>query len=331
MRKIIVGILVVLMVIGTVVAVFINLNNKNENAAKLAQLSERHLQLNIEMRALLEERENYVSLRATETRMGSYIVLFFDNVDENLMDTVYPLLSSYGHKGTIVLCEGLVPGEEGNISKENFDFLLSKGWDTAIGYNSDIDMTASDAPELLGEYLDGYIARLTKAGIEIPFTYCFKKGEYQSRFEPVLTERGFKAIRHEGETGDTFGSAYNEDELYYIGSGVCCSSSTKLQENVDIAYQSELAYGMSVRYVADYAIDTKLDCTTSKYKRMLSYLEEYCPGAVVCTMGELYKYKQDQFTSALGVVSEYNIKIDELDNKIESINKEIEDLVSMLN
>ena len=218
MKRIIAGILIVLLVIGTVSAVLININKRKDNSARLASLSEQHLLLTVERNSLLDERANYEALRAAETRTGNFLVLFFDNVDENLVNTVYPMLSRYGHKGTIVLCEGLVPGEEGNISKADFDMLLANGWDTAIGYNSNIDMTENDAKERLAEYLDDYMARLTAAGIEIPFTYCFKKGEYNSRFESVLKERGFKAIRHYGETGDTFGSAFLEDELYYIGS-----------------------------------------------------------------------------------------------------------------
>lgn len=331
MRKIIISIIIALLVVATSGAVMVNINNRREHASKLADLSERHLLLNVERRNLIDEKNEYVSLRADETRSGNYLVLFFDNVDENLIKMVYPMLNKYGYKGTIVLCEGLVPGEVGNISKEDFDFLLANGWDIAIGYNSEIDMSAKDAPELLGEYLDSYMQRLTQAGIEIPITYCFNKGEYNQRFEPVLKERGFKAIRHYGETGDVFGSAYIEDEFYYIGAGICCAASSKLQANVDLAYQNDLAYGMSVRYIADVSIDTKVDCTTTKYDRMLSYLKSSCPGTVVCTMSDLYSYKQQQLISAQGIVGEYNSKIQQFESKIAAIDEEIADIISQLN
>lgn len=331
MKKIIASVLIAILVIGTIGAVFFNISERNENSARLAKLSERHLLLTVEKKALLEEKAEYEALRAAETRTGNFLVLFFDNVDENLYDIVYPMLDKNGYKGTIVLCEGLVPGEEGNISRKNFDALLEKGWDTAIGYNSDIDMTQNDAVEKLAEYLDEYIARLTEAGIEIPFTYCFNKGEYNPRFENVLKERGFKAIRHYGETGEIFGSAFLEDEMYYIGAGVCCAVSTKLQEHVDMAYQSDLAYSMSVRYISDASIDTKIDCTTSKYGRMLSYLQNNCPGTVVCTMSELYDYKEQQLISAQGIVGEYNAVIEELEGKIAAIDKEVETIIEQLN
>ena len=330
MKRIIASILIVLLVIGTVSAVFLNISNRKEHNAALAELSERQLLLTVKRKALVEEKAEYVALRATETRTGNFLVLFFDNVDENLYDIAYPMLEKYGYKGTIVLCEGLVPGEDGNISKEHFNALIAKGWDTAIGYNSDIDMSAIDAEVQLAEYLDDYMARLTDAGIEIPFTYCFNKGEYNARFEKVLKERGFKAIRHFGETGDVFGSAFLEDKFYYIGAGVCAAVSSKLQENVDIAYQSDLSYSMSVRYISDASIDTKLDCTTSKYQRMLSYLQNNCPGTVVCTMSELYGYKEQQLKSAQGIVGEYNAVIEELDEKIAEVDAEIADIISRL-
>ncbi len=331
MKKIIASILIMLLAIGTLGAVSFNVRNNKSQRQRLAALSERQLLLTVEKKGLLEEKAEYVALRAEETRAGNFLVLFFDNVDENLYDVVYPMLDERDIRGTIVLCEGLVPGEEGNISRENFDELISKGWDTAIGYDSSIDMTQADSKEKLGAYLDDYIARLTAAGIEIPLTYCFGKGEYSSRFEDVLKERGFKAIRHSGETGDVFGSAFLEDEFYYIGSGICCAATSKLQENVDQAYQEDLSYSMSVRYIADTAIDTKLDCTTSKYNKMLNYLQNSCPSTEVCTMSELYTYKQQQFTSAQGVIAEYNAKIEELDDKIKVIDAEIEEIISSLN
>lgn len=330
MKKIIASVLIAILVIATVSAVFLNVSDRKESRARLGALSDRHLLLTVERKALLEEKAEYVDLRAAETRTGNFLVLFFDNVDENLYDIAYPMLEKYGYKGTIVLCEGLVPGDVGNISKENFDALIAKGWDTAIGYNSDIDMSALDADVKLGEYLDDYIARLSAAGIEIPYTYCFNKGEYNTRFEKVLKDRGFKAIRHFGETGEIFGSAFLEDEMYYIGAGICCATSSKLQEHVDTAYQSDLAYSMSVRYISDASIDTKLDCTTSKYQRMLSYLQNNCPGTVVCTMSELYAYKQQQLTSAQGIVGEYNAVINELDGKIAEVDAEIAVIIDQL-
>lgn len=330
MKKIIISVLILALVVGTFVAIGVNVKNEKAENAMLAQLSERHILLNAKRTDLVEKKEEYISLRATETRYGNYIVLFFDSVDNNLIDNVYPLLEKNGHKGTIVMCNGLIPGEEGNISREDFDFLLSKGWDTAIGYNSDIDMSKSDAPELFAQYLDEYMARLEAADIEIPFTYCFAKGEYHKKFNSILQERGFKFVRHYGETGDGFGSEYVEDELYYLGSGLYCAASTKIQQSVDEAYEEDLSYGISVRYIADSGIDTKVDCTTSKYQKMLTYLANTCSGTMVCTASELYEYKQQQHMSASGNVGEYNTLIAELDEEIATIDKELEEIVSKI-
>ncbi len=152
MKKIIISIVVVVLAIVTLFSVMGSINKSKEETAFLTKLSEKHLALNAERSELLVQRQEFVDMRASETRMGNYLVLFFDNVSDNLIDTVYPLLTEYKHTGTIVLCDGLVPGEEGNISKDDFDFLLSKGWDTAIGYSSAVDLSAKNSVELLDNY-----------------------------------------------------------------------------------------------------------------------------------------------------------------------------------
>ncbi len=144
----------------------------------------------------------------------------------------------------------------------------------------------------------------------------------------MLQKYDFKVIRHSGEAGDTFCSEYQEDKFYYIGSGVCSSSSTKLQKDVDEAYMDDLAFSMSVRYVADKHLNSKVDCTTTKYERMLSYLDEYCPGTIVCTASELYEAKKEQHESVLGSIGEYNKKITEIDDRITAIDKEMEEILA---
>ena len=330
MKKIIITAVIVMLVIATSVAVLIDVNERRAESGRLYDLSEKYLTLSVKRDGLIAERGEYVKARDAETRRGNYVVLFFDNVSDNLMDKAYPLLSKHGYRGTIVLCDGLVPGEAGNISREDFDFLLSQGWDTAIGYSSEIDMGSKDAPQIFEEYLDDYLARLEAAGIEIPITYCFEQDTYNKKFEPALKEHGFKIIRHFGETGDSFGSAYIEGEFYYIGAGVCCAASSKLQENVDIAYEQDLTYSMSVRYIGDYDIDTKKDCTTSKYQRMLSYINTNSSGTVVCTVSELYDYKQEQHNSAIGIIGDYNKKIAEYDVKIAALDEELALIVEEL-
>ncbi len=330
MKKIIIGILIVALVIGTFVAVGVNLKKQAAENEELAQLSERHLYLNSKRTGLVAQKNELISLRASETRLGNYLVLFFDSVDTNLIESVYPLLEKNGMKGTIVLCDGRIPGEEGNISREDFDFLLSEGWDYAIGYSNEVDLSADNAAELLASYLDDYMTRLEEADIAVPFTYCFARGEYHKKFAPVLKERGFKVVRHYGETGENFGGEYLEGELYYIGCGVYSATSTKIQESVDTAYAEDLAFSVSVRHIADSAIDTRKDCTTSRYQKMLSYLINTCTGTVVCTVGELYGYKQEQHASVSGTIGGYNASIAEIDNQIAEIDKELADIILQL-
>lgn len=330
MKKIIISAAIVLLAIATMVAVTININNGKAKKELLAKSSAMHTELTIKKNVLKEERGRYVALRDAETKLGAYIVLFFDNLDENLINVVYPMLNERGLKATIVMCNGLIPGEEGNISRASFDFLLRNGWDTAIGYSDEITPEAENAPELLAKYLDEYIAKLEEKNIDIPVTYCFDKGGYDQKFESVLKERGFKVIRHFAETKEKFGGSYSEDEFYYIGTGLYCAANTNLQKDVDEAYENELAYSISVRYVSDSPADKRLDCTVDKYKRLLSYLETGASGIAVGTISELCEHKREQLESAEGIVGKYNLKIAEIDKQIAEIDKQMKEILERI-
>lgn len=331
MKRIIAAILAVVVLAGVALFALDTYKAHVAEQERLTALSDRLLQLNARKSNLERTIKDATAERTKELRYGNYMVFFFDSLSENLVDDVYPLLDGYGYKGTIVMHDGAVPGDEGKISRKNFEFLLDKGWDIAIGQTSEIDMTAKNAPELLGEYLDGYMARLEEEGIEVPQTFCFDRKGYNKQFLPVLKERGFKIIRHYGETGETYAGAIGE-EFFYVSTGLYCEDETALQKHVDDAYEKKMTYTVSTRYVQVNPQDIKQDCSVKKYSRMLAYMEKYCPDMVVCTVSELYDYKLELLTTLDGVVGEYNEiifavekELHDVQAEIDEINKEIAD------
>ncbi|MGM9552189.1 MAG: hypothetical protein ACI3XA_08045 [Clostridia bacterium] len=331
MKKIIALVVSALLVVSGVM-IYSTYADRKAQSQKLEEISNRIVQLNIKKNKAEKEMAQLNKELEDELRIGSYMVLFFDDLTENLYTDIYPLLDSYGLKGTIVMKNSLIPGEADAISVDHFNMLLDKGWDTAIGCNDDINMAKDDAPELLGKYLDEYITKLEEADIEIPLTFCFDDGRYSKRFESVIGEYGFKVIRHFGETGETYASAINDDGFYYVGSGWYCAGATKLEDLVVAGYEKQLTFSVSTRRIQNKveAEESNYDCTTVKYKRMLSYFEANCPDMEVCTVSELYDKKKEQLTTLQGVVGEYNVKIAAIKKEIEEIEDEIKEITSEL-
>ncbi len=309
-------VLIVIMVLGGVL-LWREARNDDEVSTKLSYLSEENNKAIRRIASLTKERDELIIQRDAITKAGGYIVLFFEDLSENL-NNVYELMSAYDFKATIVMRDGLLPGEVGNISRERFDYITSDGWATAIGGSSEIDMTADNAPELLDEYLEEYIGKLTQAEIWTPVTFCFDKGDYDPRFEDVLRKHGFKAIRHFGEQMDVFGSGYSKGDFYYIGSHIYSEESDGTRVRIDEANEKNLAFSVSVRYVMNAEIDPLKDSSVDKYRKMLVYLldDTSCPNLSVVSMDDLYYGKTILY-------NENNAKIQEFNDKIAEVEKEI--------
>ncbi len=328
MKKLVISVIAILVCVASFFIYSSYLENKAESV-KLEELSNSAVELNAKKSLLKKQIEEIKDERDEELRFGNYMILFFDNMEENLYTDVYPLLSSYGHKGTVVMKDLVIPGDEGAISREHFDLLMTEGWDAAIGCSDSVTMTDFDATEQMTAYLDKYIAKLKANNITVPVTFCFDKGDYSEEFEEVLSHFGFKIIRHYGETGDTYASSV-ADDFFYIGSGWYCAAATTLESAVVSAYEKELTYSVSTGKILNEVTDTKKDCTLTKYKRMLDYIEAKCNGMEICTVTELYNIKMEQFTQVSGSLAKYNEQIEEKEKEVSEIEEQIEAIYNSL-
>lgn len=58
----------------------------------------------------------------------SCVVLYFDQMDSNLMNVVYPLVSEYGYKGVFAVDDVESIGKGTNLTQEEYQKLLDAGW-----------------------------------------------------------------------------------------------------------------------------------------------------------------------------------------------------------
>lgn len=322
MKKIIAILLVVIIGIAGVAIVFKSQYDKKQNASLRAD-SERMTQL-IAKRNILEEE---IAIKWNEyhenTNEGMcYIVLFFDNITPNLMSDVYPLVSKYGYSATAVMTNLQTPGDEGCISMEEYNALVSAGWDFAIG-TGDLELSLDNGEKELAKYINDYKVKLEEKGIPMPGTFCFDAKEYEERYDSLLWENGFKIVRHFGEAGNKFSRSAVEGRIYHLGSGVLCTGPTTMKADIGEAIVYNYSYSATTRYVKRESQDENLDCTHSKYTQMLDYLV----GTPVVNATALYNEKIKALSLSADYIEAFNTEMTEMEDRLEKIKTELKTIV----
>ncbi len=300
----------------------------DRKARELAAASREISSLKAERNSLKDDMEKYIKAYKEGNGREAAFTFFFDSISEELSSVAYPLMDEKGFKGTIVLKDGVFPGNEGCISRAEFDMLISKGWDAAIGESKDIDLSAPDAEEALGQYLDRYISALRSRSIRVPNVFCFDEGHYDKKFEAVLQNRGFSTIRHYGEPG-SLGCTVSENGSFLIGARPIFNGASSVQKFVIEAYKAKTDLGISVYRITDNADDASA-CSAEKYTLMLDYIKEKCPGALIMTASELIEYQKTNPSAAENASAEYINKTAETEKRLKEIDARIEEIYAEL-
>ncbi len=300
----------------------------DRKARELAAASREISSLKAERNSLKDDMEKYLEAYRAENGREAAFTLFFDSISEELISLAYPLMNEHGFKGTIVLKDGVFPGGDGCISRAEFDLLISKGWDAAIGESKDIDLSAPDAEEALSQYLDRYMGMLRSRSIKVPNVFCFDEGHYDKKFDDVLKSRGFSAIRHYGETG-VLGCTVSENGTFLIGTRPIYNGQSTVQKFVIDCYNAKTDLGISVNRVTENENDASA-CSAEKYTLMLNYIREKCPGALIMTASELIEYQKSNPSAAENASSEYIKKTSETEKRLKEIDDRIEEIYAEL-
>lgn len=180
-----------LIVISAVLLVFIlvfsllgYLKNK-EDRAKQEEFEIKIASLSVEKKRLLNEYEQMLKQYNSEAGVSAVIGLLFIDINEELYDIIYPETS---FPCTVCISPSSLPGDEGNISVEEYNKLLADGWKTSVFWNGEGD---------LGEYLDECRDAFTKRGLDMPNSMLFWQN-YKSEHDGVIAEYGIVHALHFG-------------------------------------------------------------------------------------------------------------------------------------
>ena len=300
----------------------------SEETRRLEEISAEMMKLNSERADLERDIEDaWEEYDSTLSGGDCCFVLFFDNMTQNLMTKVFPLVSGYGYKGTVVMKDYQFPGGEGCITKKDYETLKAAGWDFAIGTGS-VDLKSDNRVENLRAYLEDYKTLLSEEGFEFPSVFAFSKNQYDEKYTDLMLEFGFKVVRYEGGSLGKFSYSIGRNGIYLLSSDVICADKTTMKADMQSAYKEKAAYAAYVRYIGDVVADADndLDCTTVKYNLMLDFLEDDCEEAKVFTATELYEYKANTLAGSANFMDEFNEKIAAMEKRLAEVNAGIEEL-----
>lgn len=131
--------------------------------------------------------------------MESNVVLCLNGMGEDFYDEQYEVIQETGIKGILIQKDGKLPGDNFQMSTQDFLSMLQDGWAFAVTLDREEGQSLEDWLGDVEDYLDKMDRRLSR----IPTIFCFGKGTYDSEVLEGLKDLGFTDILyHEGETVD---------------------------------------------------------------------------------------------------------------------------------
>lgn len=134
-------------------------------------------------------------------------VLLFEELPQALYTDAMPVLAKYGYVGVMALSPQSYPGREGCITVEQFDKLLSMGWEACLYWPYTMELDA---------FLQQMSPILEDLKLERPSAIDVERGENQHLQDESLLKEGFHTVIHHGELGEVVARG-DTLSLFYVG------------------------------------------------------------------------------------------------------------------
>ncbi len=219
---------------------------------------------------LTTEYENIEKYTLNRLADGSFMGIVYRSADIQLYTSAFPQMRDREHPivGMICLRKGALPGSKGAITREQFDEIMSAGWDTALFFEGEGELEdfLIDMRQVLGD-----------AGFEMPKTVLFKKNTYLSSYDSLLYTYGIENAMHHGDDkhliieGEVDGKIWHPGALAWNTKGFSASMLAELAKVGGVAY-FEVDFNTD-SYQLLY--DANKEDRTAAFGRMLSVIESY--------------------------------------------------------
>ena len=307
---------IALAIVGIIVLVFLmgqEGEKKDKVALEYSEMEKQLIPLNVEKRELEKQLADIDRQEKKDQRERGTVTVLFTELDKKIYNEIFPMMKEYGYKGVLALSDEEFPGEEGCITKTQFEKLLEAGWSycTVWDKNRSIDVWNIFLQK-----------KMKKLKVETKPTIYFPENTYKKGYNDSLKEYGYTIVVHHGERNlPLYPKTTKEGNMWYPG--VCGMAGegpkTKLRETV--------AMGSNIVYTVGF---TKKDELYEKatFDRMLQEFQKHEKEEEILVMNfeEARKYHLDMYSKRKGTDMTLEAQRDVIREQIAAVDAKIDAL-----
>lgn len=204
-----------------------------------------------------ELQEVEQNLKEVDIGQGCYLLLFED-LDQRLYTDAMPILRKHDYVGVLALSPQSYPGKEGCITLDEFNELISMGWETCFYWQDYFKF------DYFLEKMDPILKNLK---LEYPTVIDVEAGNFQPYKDEMLSDAGFATVIHHGETGDII-TREDSEELLHVGAvGWNSSYAVKNLKNA-------IQYGGALVLSIDFSDNSSVGFQKKAFAAMCDNLQE---------------------------------------------------------
>lgn len=159
--------------------------------------------------------------------------VIFTGLEADVYTICYPIMKEHEYTGTLALSMTQLPGMEGLMTVEQFQQLVSEGWDICIKW---------DAAAPVKNWWPELQKQISQLGLEPCSVVYFTAGTYTAGLDAQLQQMGFSIVVHHGEEQDSLIQLADEEGLWHIGSVGLMGEKPKLRLTEAIAQKGNITY-----------------------------------------------------------------------------------------
>lgn len=259
MNKKVVPIVTIVLAIGLFVFVLFVQKKEHKKTTRQDLIYEQSRPLSVRKEELEQELETLRKLYEKSISPKASVQVLFTDLNEQVYTTCYPIMKEYEDTGILTVSATQLPGEEGCMTKEQFQELVDAGWDVYVTWQ-----TKGDAKK----WWPNLQNKLTVLGVRAGKTMYFPKGTYQADADKVLLELGFTSVLISKNDEESPLQMQEEEGIWHVGAVGMMTSKPKLWLREAVAQDANVAY------LVGFSLEEEL-YNENSFRSMLNSLEEY--------------------------------------------------------
>lgn len=266
--------------------------------------------LELEKRKLRQELDDLEKVYDEESQGMASLILLFADIDRTVYTEIFPKMKEYGFIGVLALSGEQIPGQEGCISKEQFDELMEAGWQCCTKWER--NMTAREWKESVDKLV-------AETGITRPSAVYFPQGAYDSKLDNYLSSQGITIVVHHGEEGLSLTLPENGETLWHPGAIPWHQDGSRWELSGVVTERGNMVFVTGLD-------STEEEYSESGYISMLEDAKGYCESGelMVTDLKTACEYRGNLEDSQEGLSQNFEEKKAELDEQIEEVDRQID-------